>query len=233
MTADPFAMDAQEAAAFLSGGSEPAKWPAVNTEVEGTITGFRMQQQTDLDTGELMVWKDKRPRMQLVVDLQCEPTGINWKGLENEPYEIPDDDGSRTAYVKGELQKAVSKAIKDAKGKFEIGAYVRIRRITNGPKTNPKFAAPHRYIAKWTPAAQNPKAGALDFMKSAEDGDGSDPWASQAAPGAGRPAAPPADADPWASQAAPTPGWGAPAQPAPSAFAGSPAAPFGDDEPPF
>jgi hypothetical protein len=231
MTADPFAMDAQEAAAFLSGGGEAAKWPAVGTEVGGTIRSFRMAQQTDMETGELETWKDGRPRMQLVVDLQCEPTGINWKGLENEQYDIPDDDGMRTAYVKGELQKAISKAIKDAGGKFETGAYVRIRRITNGPKTNPKFAAPHRYIAKWTPAAQNPQAGAQDFMKEGETAK-EDPWASApAAPPAAAPArrapaqAAPVDDDPWASAPA--------APPAPSAFAGSAAAPFGDDEPPF
>jgi len=230
MTADPFAMDAQEAAAFLSGGGEAAKWPQPGTEVGGTVRSFRMAQQTDMETSELEFWKDGRPRMQLVMDLQCEPTGINWKGLENEQYDILDDDGMRTAYVKGELQKAVAKAIKDAGGKFEVGAYVRIRRVTNGPKTNPKFAAPHRYIAKWTPAAQNPQAGASDFMAKADGAE--DPWASApAAPPAAAPVrrapaqAAPVDDDPWASAPA--------APPAQSAFAGTASAPFGDDEPPF
>jgi hypothetical protein len=169
MTTDPFnpGSDAAEAAAFLSTSGYAAKWPKVGFTVAGTITGFEMRQQTDYDTGEPLTWKDGKPRMQLLVHLQCEPTGETWEGLANTRVEIEDDDGARTAYVKGNLQKAFGRAIKEAKARLEIGAYVEITRGKDGPKPDPKKQAPHTFTVKYTPAAQNPKA--VDALLSDSD----------------------------------------------------------------
>lgn len=168
MSNDPFSSKAAED--FLSGGATAAKWPRVGHVVEGTVTKFSMAQQTDYESGELLYWQgnsrvveseaeDKiRPVMQLLLELQCEPTGETWEGLQNVRKALPDDDGARTAYVKGALQAALKEALRTASAKLEAGAYVRIERTADGPKSNPKFAAPHRYAAVWTPAAQNPKA---------------------------------------------------------------------------
>lgn len=181
MSYDPFSEKAAEN--FLEGGATAAKWPTVGYVVEGTVTGYSMQQQTDYDTGELLFWDGKKrvpldqidvkfrgiakPVMQLLLDLQGEPTGETWEGIQNVRVELPDDDGARTAYVKGALQAALKEALRKASAKLENGAYVRIERITDGPKSNPKFAAPHRYAAVWTPAAQNPKAVG-DFLTDDE-----------------------------------------------------------------
>ena len=169
---DPFSTKAAES--FLEGGATAAKWPRVGYVVEGTITDYSMAQQTDYDTGEPLFWDGKRrvpldqidpglqsaarPVMQMLLGIQGKPTGETWEGLQNVRVALPEDDGARTAYVKGALQTALKDALRKASAKLEIGAYVRIERIADGPKSNPKFAAPHRYAAVWTPAAKNPNA---------------------------------------------------------------------------
>lgn len=178
MTYDPFSSKAAET--FLEGGATAAKWPQVGYVVEGTVTGYSMAQQTDYDSGEPLFWNgnsrveeskavDKsRPVMQMLLSLQGKPSGETWEGLQNIRVALPDDDGARTAYVKGALQTALKDALRKASAKLEEGAYVRIERIADGPKSNPKFAAPHRYSATWTPAAQNPHAVA-DFLEQPQD----------------------------------------------------------------
>lgn len=182
MSNDPFSDKAAES--FLEGAGTAAKWPKVGYVVEGTVTGYSMSQQTDYDTGEALFWDGKKrvpldkidpkfqasakPVMQMLLDIQGEPTGETWEGLQNVRVELPDDDGARTAYVKGALQSALKDALRKASAKLETGAYVRIERIADGPKSNPKFAAPHRFAADWTPAAQNPKA-VLAFTQDADE----------------------------------------------------------------
>jgi len=173
MTYDPFSTKAAES--FLEGGATAAKWPQVGYVVEGTVTDYSMAQQTDYDSGENLYWvgssrveeskteNHSKPVMQMLLTLQGKPTGETWEGLQNIRKALPDDDGMRTAYVKGALQAALKDALRVANTKLETGAYVRIERVADGPKSNPKFAAPHRYTATWTPAAQNPHAVA-DFM---------------------------------------------------------------------
>lgn len=178
MSTDPFSNKAAES--FLEGGATAAKWPKVGYVVEGTVTDYSMAQQTDYDSGEPLFWNgnsrveeskavDKsRPVMQMLLSLQGKPTGETWEGLQNTRKALPDDDGMRTAYVKGALQAALKDALRKAGSKLEVGAYVRIERIADGPKSNPKFAAPHRYAAVWTPAAKNPEAVA-EFTQDDDD----------------------------------------------------------------
>lgn len=176
MTYDPFSDKAAEQ--FMEGGGVAAKWPTVGYVVEGTVTSYSMMQQTDYDTGEPLFWDGKKrvpldkiepprpgmqalppkPVMQMLLGIQGQPTGETWEGLQNVRVALPDDDGARTAYVKGSLQTALKEALRKSGGKLEVGAYVRIERIADGPKSNAKFAAPHRHAAVWTPAAQNPHA---------------------------------------------------------------------------
>lgn len=187
MTYDPFSPKAAES--FLEGGATAAKWPQVGYIVEGTVTGYSMQQQTDYDSGEPLFWVGNsrveqsktdvhtKPVMQMLLEIQGRPTGETWEGLQNVRKTLPDDDGMRTAYVKGALQAALKDALRKAGAKLEVGAYVRIERIADGPQPNPKFAAPHRYAATWTPAAQNPNT-VSEFLK-----DDADPFApGQTAP---------------------------------------------------
>lgn len=180
MSVDPFAVEQKEAESFLSGGAVAAKWPTVGYVVEGTILSYEMRQQTDYDSGELLFWDGKKREieskvseatkadqskrvMQLLVTVQGEPTYETWEGLQYTRVAIPDDDGQRTLYVKSGLQNAVAKALRDAKAKPEANAFIRVERTADGQKSNPKYAAPHKYTVTWTPAAQNGRVAA-DFL---------------------------------------------------------------------
>jgi hypothetical protein len=125
---DPFSADAAAAANFLGGGTVAAKFPTEGFVVEGTILSFRMAQQTHMKSGELLFWEGKdrveqsklkypataKPVEQLVIEMQCEPTGITWESNRYVERQLPDDDGVRTLYVKGGLAGALGKALRDA-----------------------------------------------------------------------------------------------------------------------
>lgn len=166
MTQDPFSSNAADA--FLSGGAPAAKWPKVGSTFEGTVLSYEMAQQVDYNTGEPAVWADGKPKMQLIMTVQGEPTGITWEGLTYDEVKLTDDDGIRRVFIKSGLQQAFKMGLTKAKARLEEGAYVHITREQNGPKTDPKFAAPHRYTVVWTPKAQNTKAG-QDFLDSADE----------------------------------------------------------------
>lgn len=178
LSRDPFGNQAADE--FLTGGATAAKWPKVGHTVKGTVTGWEMQHQTDYDTSEPLYWQGKervaeslatdksKPVMQLALEVQCEPTGITWQGLQNEQVELPDDDGMRTMYVKGGLQAALKDALRKANAKLAEGATVEVTRVKDGPKSNPRYAAPHRYEAVWTPPA--PAGGtAGEFLEGEEN----------------------------------------------------------------
>ena len=185
MAVDPFS----DVKAFLGGGRVPAKFPKVGAIVEGTVTGWRLSQRTDMKTGEPLFWEGKQavregalqfpesskksPAMQLLLDIQGEPTGVTWKTNQYIEEPLPDDDGSRTWYVHGNAQKALAQGLKDAgDADIEVGAYVKAER-TKSVKAGDFFA--YTYKVVWTPASKNEKA-AKDFMGSPED-DGADPFA--------------------------------------------------------
>ncbi len=156
MSGDPFAQ-------FLSGGLTAAKFPSEGFTVEGTIKSAQMRQQTDYDSGEPKVWKDGSPAMQMVLDLQCEPTGKTWETVRYIEKALPQDDGMRALYVKGNLQKALSKALRDASATFEIGAYIHVTRTKDGPRIDRTREPAHEFSVVWTPAAQN-SAAVSDFL---------------------------------------------------------------------
>jgi hypothetical protein len=165
---------------FLSGGGVGAKWPTVGYVVEGTVTGWRMAQTTHYDSGELLFWEGKSrveaskaidkssPVMQLIMDIDGEPTGETWEGLGNKRVALPDDDGGRTLYIKAALQAAFKRGLKEAGAKLEEGAFVRVERVADGAQTDKKKQAPHQYKVTWTPAAKN-AAPANDFVNSADE----------------------------------------------------------------
>lgn len=209
MTNDPFSSNEdQEAASFLSGGGSLAvKFPKVGFIYEGTVVDWEMRQQTDMNTGELLWFignkkvkdsdvrdsqrRSAKPMNQLLLHMQGEATGITWETNQYIEKPVPDDDGMRIMYVKGALRRAIQKAIQDANGKLECGAYVQVERLESTKARGSDFYS-YNYAAKWTPAAQNAKAAA-DFVSGSQEPE-TDAWAqpAKAAP-AGAPAS-----DPWA-----------------------------------
>jgi hypothetical protein len=174
-TQDPFAQ-------FLTGGLTAAKWPQLGFVVEGTVKGAALRQQTNYDTGALEFWTDGSPRMQLVVDLQSTPTGITWKGLHNVQHAVPNDDGMRAVYVKGNLQRAVTKALRDANAQFEMGGHMRIERTQDIPNADPKKAPAHDFVVTWT--APSAEAAATDFLNTPEPAQAPIPTPAVPAPAA-------------------------------------------------
>lgn len=171
---DPFA----DADAFMnSGSSVAAKWPTVGFEFEGDILGWDGPvQMTHADSGEALYWEGNKkteeskvknmnvakPAMQLLIHVQGPVTGKTWETNQYIEKPLPDDDGVRTMYVHGELQKALKKARLEAGGaKMERAAHVWVKRGNPVKKPNGYFA--YTYIAKWTPAASNPAAGEAAF----------------------------------------------------------------------
>lgn len=155
MSNDPFS---QNADAFLSGGAPAQKFPRVGFKWGGTVESWEMAQQTDMETGELKFWEDGKPRMQLIINMQGAPTGITWETNQYIEAKLPDDDGARRLFVKGGLQKAVAQALRDAKSRLEVGAYLEVTRGQDLPSKKKGFGGAHTFKAVWTPAAQNPHA---------------------------------------------------------------------------
>jgi hypothetical protein len=176
---DPFSVETAEAAQFLTGGGAvTAKFPKNGAKVEGTVLSLRVSQKTDKDTGELLFWETKKPTKQselkfpasatpanavkqLIIELQCEPTGITWETLKYIEKEVPDDDGIRMLYVSGpEIQRAVGKAVQEHGLKApEIGGYLQVVKTGEQRIAGTDYFR-FLYAAKYTPAAQNEHAAA-------------------------------------------------------------------------
>lgn len=167
---DPFS-DNKAAQDFLMGGGVTGqKFPKEGFTVELTWLSWKMAQQTDMESGEPKFWNDGRPRMQMVVTAQGEPTGITWETNAYVETEIEDDDGKRALYIKGNLQKAIREGIREAglKGP-ETGM---LTRITRGKSEKPKVRGQqgaHTFKVVVTPAAKNPKWAEIQAAEAAAD----------------------------------------------------------------
>lgn len=178
MAHDPFSDKAAEN--FLEGSATAAKWPKVGYVVEGTVLNYRMAQQSSYEDSEPLFWEGKkmvieskavdksRPVMQLIMEVQGAPTGETWEGLQNVRKALPDDNGVRTLYVKANLQRSLKEALGKAGSRLEVGAYIRVERVSDGEQSDKKKQAPHRYASVWTPAKQN-AAHAQSFMDEPEE----------------------------------------------------------------
>ncbi len=184
---DPFSAEAAAAASFLGGGTVAAKFPKEGFVVEGTIVSFRMAQQSHMESGELLFWEGKeqveqsklkfpqsaRPCEQLVIELQGQPTGITWETNRYVEKQLPDDDGMRTLYVKGGMQAAIGKALRDAGVRApEIGGYLKVARGKDTKRAGSKYYS-YTYTAQYTKAEANGEQAA-GFL--AQDGEAPDPF---------------------------------------------------------
>jgi hypothetical protein len=151
-----------EADAFLGGGAPGQKFPSPGFKWGGTVVSWEMAQQTDLDTGELKFWEDGKPRMQLIMTLQGAADGVvfEWDGSTHSYNKtvVEDDDGMRRLFIKAGLQQAVAKALRDARTKLEVGAYLEVTRGKDLPPPKKGYSGKHTFSAVWTPANKNPHA---------------------------------------------------------------------------
>lgn len=155
----------QSADSFLmgGGGAPTAKFPNPGAKTEGFITEPpTVQQQRDPADNKPKFWNDGNPMMQLVVTVQT---------VLRDPS-IPDDDGRRRIFVKGQMKHAVQDAVKLAGAPgLEVGGYLAVTYTHDGQKTNNAFNAPKQYRAEYTRAAtaelQRPDPAAAYGMPAA------------------------------------------------------------------
>ncbi|QAX95607.1 hypothetical protein I5H03_gp039 [Mycobacterium phage Nibb] len=139
---------ANDSYGFLGGGGPAsAKFKSHGDVVGGVIAVEpESRQQTDLDTNEPLTWKDGSPRMQLVVTLQTDLTDPD----------VEDDDGMRRVFVKGEMRKAVQKAVIAAGAKgLDVGGELTLTYVGDGEKKG-HLTPPKLYSATY----KKPAAGA-------------------------------------------------------------------------
>jgi hypothetical protein len=125
------------------------KFPTIGSEVAGTVTEDPAErQQTDFDSGELLYWKDGKPRMQLVVKVSTEvidPT-------------IDSDDGIRALYVKGDMLRAVRQALAPyRRAEIKTGDFLAVRYVADKPLPPGQRGFPQKvYEARFTPGDGTP-----------------------------------------------------------------------------
>ncbi|MFI6910135.1 hypothetical protein ACIBKY_53405 [Nonomuraea sp. NPDC050394] len=183
---------------LMGGGITSAKFPdgAYGTTVGGPITQPpRVEQQKDLDTGELKFWNDGKPMMQMIVTVQTDL---------RDPA-VADDDGQRAFYIKANSLKAVRDAVRRSGAKsLEVGGMLALTYTGDGEKKKAGKNPPKLYSATYSPPSA---AQANEFLN------GGAPQAPAAHPGGFTPA-----------NQGPAPQWAQPAQ-APAPAAPQPAAP--------
>lgn len=196
-TVDPFgATQDQDAEAFFEGGNISAVFPKVGFVLEGNVLGYRMMQQSDHETRELLwryngksvketeipeangvrarVISDRKNEVRMmVIDIEMDaPTFETWETREYIHTTLDEDSGVRSLYInKPALKFAIGKAIKDAGHRLpEIGSRLKVTR-TASHKTPRGFMA-QGFSAEYLPAARNPKYTPPAADASPED----DPW---------------------------------------------------------
>jgi hypothetical protein len=126
---------------LLSTGIRSASFQNVGDSVVGFIVHQpEVQQQRDFETGEPKFWSDGNPMMQLRVVLQTEV---------RDP-EDPEDSGERALYVRGNMQRAVAQAVRQAGAKgLEVGGKLLIKYSGDGKATRRGLNAPKLYEARY------------------------------------------------------------------------------------
>lgn len=162
---DPFADNTtpDSGTSFFEGGAPSCKFANIGDLHTGIVLKYDERQQRDIQTGEPKSWPDGKPCMMLAVTLQT----------EEHDNDIDGDDGVRMLYINkpGGMFSAVSKAIRDSKGRFAPGGTLAVKYIKNGVAKQKGFNAPKEYAAKYTPpgAAKPEKvstsASDLDLVK--------------------------------------------------------------------
>jgi len=130
---------------LMGGGVASAKFEKPGTTVTGRIARTpEVQQQREIDTGKPKFWDDGTPRKQIVVQLQT---------TQRDPA-IPDDDGIRAVYIRGNMLTAVRQAVRSSGAQLETGGTLSITYTGDGEASSRGFNPPKLYTAVYTPGSQ-------------------------------------------------------------------------------
>ena len=135
---------------LMSTGIRSAAFQNAGDSVVGIIARQpEVQQQRDFETGELKVWQDGNPMMQLRVVLQTD---------QRDPDD-PEDSGERAVYIRGNMQRAVAQAVRAASAPgLEVGGKLLIKYVADGKAARRGFNPPKVYEAKYRAPAREATA---------------------------------------------------------------------------
>lgn len=138
-----------------SQGAKAFPFDSMGDTVKGEIVAMDLRQQTDMETGEPLTWRDGSPRMVLVVT------------LATEAQDDENDDGQRTVWCRGGNFTAVKgsgtsslTAVKDALRKagasdIEIGGVLAMQWSGEGQASARGRNAPKLYTCAYQPPTAN------------------------------------------------------------------------------
>lgn len=136
-------------------GAKAFTFEDVGATVAGEIVAMDLRQQTDMQTGEPLVWNNGQPRMVLVITLQTE--------LQDDD----NDDGQRTVWCRGGNFTVASgkgssslTAVKDALRRanatdIEPGGHLTVQYSGIGKSSNKGFTPPKLYTAVYKAPTRN------------------------------------------------------------------------------
>ncbi len=132
--------------AILMGGGSPAlKFDTIGVTHTGTVVAEpTAMQQTDFRTKTPETWPDGSPKMQVLVQMST---------VLRDP-EKPEDDGTRTLYIKGrELTGAIRSAVRQSGANgIHTGGVLTVQYVADGP-AQAGMNAPKLYAATYQPPA--------------------------------------------------------------------------------
>jgi hypothetical protein len=126
---------------LLSTGIRSAAFQSVGDKIVGFISRQpEVQQQRDFETGELKVWSDGNPMMQLRVVLSTDL---------RDPDDA-EDSGERALYIRGNMQRAIAQAVRAASAPgLEVGGKLLIKYVADGKAPRRGFNPPKVYEARY------------------------------------------------------------------------------------
>lgn len=130
---------------LMGGGSPALKFDQIGTVHTGTVVAEpTASQQTDFRTKVPETWPDGSPKMQVLVQVAT---------TLRDP-EKPEDDGTRTLYIKGkELTNAIRNAVRQSGANgIHTGGILTVQYVADGP-AQAGFNPPKLYAATYQPPA--------------------------------------------------------------------------------
>lgn len=153
----------------------------VPVQDEGETKAYRTTKQTDIDTGEVLNYKDGSPRTQAELTLATDLTGHEHTSTsyQDNVSEDDEDNGLRRLFVRGpSLPKQFKEALKAAKAKKpEVGGTVTVTFVKDEPIEGSKFRKNLFEVAYEKPTGESvakaeAAAALLDDQGGADEGSG-------------------------------------------------------------
>lgn len=140
-----------------------AKFDNIGERAKGTIAKVSREQQTDLDTGQALVWPDGKPRLQLVVTLDVADGSQLCLYAKGGKFDAETGEGVS-------MEQAIVDAVKAAgDDAVRVGALLEVVHSGLGKRPSPGKNPPKLYRAQYTkPTAGVPIGGGSSGLFSDE-----------------------------------------------------------------